>query len=314
MTEKEKYEQLTLFMLNEEKTIQNELIKSYEVAYKEIKTSLQHYINMGDGNLSKADMFKYNRYENLLKEIESILGSIEHYDLNNLDKFVFKNYEHTYHYSGYILETEYQKKLSFSVLNENRIKKSIENPLAKISLQNNSEVVKQQLKQVITQSIVKGDGMRKVSENMKKVLDKNANNVFRIYQTETTRINNQANLDSMKHAKNKGLELRKKWVSTLDKKTRTSHQKLDGEVRNLDETFSNDLMYPGDPKGEAKDVINCRCTMITVLKGFENVYSHRRARQLKVEKEIDGKKETHYKNEKIKYKNYEEWKSDLKAD
>lgn len=51
------------------------------------------------------------------------------------------------------------------------------------------------------------------------------------------------------------------WVATLDDKTRESHQKVDGEWQELDKPFSNGLMYPGDPRGSAAEVVNCRCTL-----------------------------------------------------
>ena len=48
----------------------------------------------------------------------------------------------------------------------------------------------------------------------------------------------------------------------LDKKTRTSHAHVDGEIRELEEKFSNGLLYPSDPKGKAEEVINCRCALL----------------------------------------------------
>ncbi len=54
------------------------------------------------------------------------------------------------------------------------------------------------------------------------------------------------------------------WVSSRDAKVRESHQ-IDGETINMGFTFSNGLKYPGDPSGEAEDVINCRCTIAPVI-------------------------------------------------
>lgn len=46
-------------------------------------------------------------------------------------------------------------------------------------------------------------------------------------------------------------------------RTRESHRRVDGEIRELDEKFSNGLMFPGDPNGSAAEVVNCRCTSNT---------------------------------------------------
>lgn len=61
----------------------------------------------------------------------------------------------------------------------------------------------------------------------------------------------------------KGADVLKQWDATLDGRTRESHRRVDGEIRELDEKFSNGLMFPGDPSGGAAEVVNCRCTSNT---------------------------------------------------
>lgn len=64
-------------------------------------------------------------------------------------------------------------------------------------------------------------------------------------------------------AKAKGADIVKQWDAVLDGRTRDSHRRVDGEIRELDEKFSNGLMFPGDPSGSAAEVVNCRCTANT---------------------------------------------------
>ena len=70
-----------------------------------------------------------------------------------------------------------------------------------------------------------------------------------IARTETTRIENVGRLDSYKFAEKQGLKIQKSWLATMDKRTRESHQRVNGEIVDLDKPFSNGLMYPGDPNG-----------------------------------------------------------------
>jgi SPP1 gp7 family putative phage head morphogenesis protein len=56
------------------------------------------------------------------------------------------------------------------------------------------------------------------------------------------------------------------WITTIDDRTRETHEGLDGERRQKGERFSNGLMYPGESSGEAEEVINCRCTIRAVEK------------------------------------------------
>ena len=69
-------------------------------------------------------------------------------------------------------------------------------------------------------------------------------------------------MDACYKAKDMGADVVKQWDSTLDTRTRESHQAVDGEIRELDKPFSNGLMFPGDPDGAAAEVINCRCALL----------------------------------------------------
>ena len=87
-------------------------------------------------------------------------------------------------------------------------------------------------------------------------------NAMRISRTEGHRIQCQASMDACHTAKEKGADVVKQWNSTLDGRTRDSHARVDGEIRELDEKFSNGLMFPGDPSGAAAEVIHCRCALL----------------------------------------------------
>lgn len=87
-------------------------------------------------------------------------------------------------------------------------------------------------------------------------------NAIRIARTEGHRIQAQAGMDACYKAKGMGADVVKQWDSTLDARTRDSHVKLDGEIRELDDVFSNGLRFPGDPHGAAAEVINCRCALL----------------------------------------------------
>jgi hypothetical protein len=69
-------------------------------------------------------------------------------------------------------------------------------------------------------------------------------------------------MDACHKAQEKGCDVLKQWDATLDGNTRESHSQVDGEIRELDKPFSNGLMFPGDPSGEAAEVINCRCALL----------------------------------------------------
>lgn len=62
----------------------------------------------------------------------------------------------------------------------------------------------------------------------------------------------------------------KVWISTDDQRTRPTHVEADGQRTLLGSPFrvgGADLLFPGDPRGPAAEVINCRCTMLPVVLG-----------------------------------------------
>lgn len=69
---------------------------------------------------------------------------------------------------------------------------------------------------------------------------------------------------SMKDAATVIPNLKKMWLTSGDDRVRDSHDSQQGEVVDWDGQFSNGLSFPRDPSGPAGEVINCRCTWITL--------------------------------------------------
>lgn len=62
----------------------------------------------------------------------------------------------------------------------------------------------------------------------------------------------------------------KLWLATEDKRTRPTHVEADGQRTLLTSPFivgGAQLQFPGDPRGPAQEVINCRCTFLPVTLG-----------------------------------------------
>lgn len=62
----------------------------------------------------------------------------------------------------------------------------------------------------------------------------------------------------------------KVWISTEDNRTRPTHVAADGQRTLLSEPFrvgGAQLLFPGDPRGPANEVINCRCSILPIVLG-----------------------------------------------
>jgi hypothetical protein len=58
------------------------------------------------------------------------------------------------------------------------------------------------------------------------------------------------------------------WLAALDDRVRPAHEAAHGQQRFLGELFDvggEALRYPGDPKGAAKNIINCRCAVMPIV-------------------------------------------------
>jgi SPP1 gp7 family putative phage head morphogenesis protein len=122
-----------------------------------------------------------------------------------------------------------------------------------------SQTTLKDIQKVLKQAISDGWGIEKTVRELKD----NSITKYRaqmIVRTESVAAMNYAQL---KVASEKPYETTKRWIAVEDKRTRLAHTHagVDGEVRDLNEPFSNGLQFPGDPDGPAAQVINCRCTM-----------------------------------------------------
>lgn len=64
---------------------------------------------------------------------------------------------------------------------------------------------------------------------------------------------------------NLGMSVVKQWVSTGDARTRSAHSVANGQQRPMEEDFivgGTPMGYAGDPRGGARNVINCRCVIV----------------------------------------------------
>ncbi len=136
------------------------------------------------------------------------------------------------------------------------------------------------------------------------------NNAVRIARTEGHRIQVQGTMDACYKARDRGADIVKQWDSTLDGKTRESHIAVDGEIRELDEKFSNGLRYPSDPHGGAAEVVNCRCALLQKARwAFEGEFTKWNNFTGELEtfsgpEEYNEFKKTFFSDENRKYMNY----------
>lgn len=131
-------------------------------------------------------------------------------------------------------------------------------------------------------------------------LDSEYKKAIRIVRTENTRIQARAKQNSMEYSESLGIEMNKMWVASLDRRTRSSHQDLDGKIVGVNEKFEFDGHEADGPGGFGIPHldINCRCKVVTIVEDYKPVT--RREAIYNEQGEKVG-------SQLVKYKTYKEW-------
>ena len=126
----------------------------------------------------------------------------------------------------------------------------------------------------VLQGIIQGESIPNISKRIMNVQNMNKDAAIRSARTIVTGAENKGRMDSYARAQDDGIILEKEWLAAIDSRTRDWHVELDGQTRPIDKPFENaigKIMFPGDPSADGANVYNCRCTLISKVKGFKKV-------------------------------------------
>jgi len=140
---------------------------------------------------------------------------------------------------------------------------------------------KRQITANVTSSILQGKSIYRLADDLQKsIRDMNRTSAIRTARTAVTAAQNAGRLDTYRAAQDMGISLKKRWLATLDNRTRHAHAMLDGQTVDVDKPFKvdgYDIMYPGDTSAPGYLVYNCRCTQIAEVDGEDTSSGGRRA-------------------------------------
>lgn len=305
-------------LLDSEEAAIKELEKQYARALKDITDKVKSFqadIDLLDQALSqdglddatkallqsqkRSKVYQQNYQKALKGQVSGVLDKLHGDNYTTIDKYLKSCYETGYIGTMYdiakqgvpIIAPIDQAAAVKAILTDSKIVEGYYNHLGV-----NYDKLKKTITQEISRGIASGLPYSDIARNINNASGSGLSNAKRIARTEGHRIQQTSSRDAQYAAKKKGCDVVKQWDSTLDGRTRDSHARVDGEIRELDEEFSNGLMFPGDPSGSAAEVINCRCT------------SNTRARWALDEEELNTLKDRAAYYGLDKTKNFEEYK------
>lgn len=193
-------------------------------------------------------------------------------------------------YSAYKIE-QVSDKADFTLWDEQTVKRLIvEQPdlmpyyPPKRALQRGIDIKygKQQITASVTSSILQGKSIPRMANDLQsRMQNMSRTSAIRTARTAVTGAQNAGRLDTYRAAQDMGIKLKKRWLATLDNRTRHAHAMLDGQTVDVDKPFKVDgyeLMYPGDTSAPGYLVYNCRCTQIAEVDGEDTSSGGRRAK------------------------------------
>lgn len=185
-----------------------------------------------------------------------------------------------YNYTAYQMEKRLGGAVSFNLYSEQSVavllkKKPKMLPEWKINERKDYAWNRQKVENAVTQGIIHGEGIDQITNRLVDSLCTQNENRMRLFaRTSMTGAQNAGRMEMLHDAEDDGIKVKKKWLATLDSRTRDTHQDLDGQVVDVDEPFVVDgmeIMFPGDPSCAHPELVyNCRCTLEYVVEGFEN--------------------------------------------
>lgn len=260
-----KYEKEVLqAQLDNEKAVLGKLEQNYQDALDEINGKIAMLLGRQDADL--PHVIYQVQYQQMLKtQVQTILEQLQVNEFETVSEYLTHSYEEGFLGAMYSLQSQGvpfifpidQEQVVAAVQHETKLTSPLYKELGH-DIKDLSKKIAGEISRGISTGAMYSDIARDIAGYTRIPL----NRAMTITRTEAHRIQTRAAMDACEDAKASGADVVKQWDATLDGNTRPSHRKCDGEIRELDEKFSNGLMYPGEPGGRAGEVINCRCALL----------------------------------------------------
>lgn len=259
--------------LNIEKQTIKHLKQVYAQAMKDCEKKIRELSMRSDMENLQSIVYQKQYQQAIKGQLEGVLEQLHSNEFATVSEYLNRCY--TDGFVGSMYDLAGQGIPLIVPINQNQVAKAIQidSKLSKTLYESLGEDVKKLKTAVRTQvsrGIANGSSWNDIAKtladrNMKNTpFQKAINRTITIARTEGHRVQTAAKMDSMTEAKKKGADVVKQWDSTLDDKTRESHRKLDGQIRELDEPFEVDGMKADAPGhfGDPAEDCNCRCAVL----------------------------------------------------
>lgn len=250
--------------LNNEKAVLKKLEANYRDALAEINSKIELLMARQDADMQHV-IYQVEYQKALKTQVQAILETLQANEFETVSEYLTQSYEDGFIGTMYDLQGQGiplifpidQEQVVQAIQTETKLSENLYTEMG-----HDIKDLQKKISGEISRGLSSGQTYSEITRNIASWARIPKNRAMTIARTEAHRIQNKAGMNACNKAKSKGADVVKQWDATLDSKTRDSHAKIDGEIRELDEKFSNGLEYPGEPKGRPEEVINCRCILL----------------------------------------------------
>lgn len=304
--------------------LEKRIAKEYEQAADELTKKADKYFAgfaerdkaklalVNSGKLSQEEYLKWRsgammygkRYTEMINDLTNTAVNADKAAMAIVNGSLPETFRINANYGAYEVERATGIDTSFTLYNKDAVADLIKNqpdllPKPKVDIPLDKRWNRQHLNSAITQGILQGDSIDSIAKRLRSVANMDKNAAVRNARTMTTAAENAGIFHSYERAEKMGIKGQKMWMATHDSRTRDSHAMIDGETRNLQEKFSNDMLKPGDVEGRPEERYNCRCRIVYVSNRsqLKQYYDEQNKKVV-----IDGKSYDEWKQE-----SYDKW-------
>ncbi len=288
-----------------DKDLNRKLYNAYNDSLKDVRKRLKTYMDEYE-DLPYYKQQQAGKLSALEKEIVELLNGAYPKAKHEVTDFKRNEMMDGYYSSMYQIEAETGARLDFLGLDTEFVRQTVANPIAGKTLSKRLYTSRTKLANRATSELrigmMQGKTYAEIAGAISRHTEANYQQAVRIARTEGGRLRSLAKQEALTEAKELGIDMQKRWYSSLDNRTRSSHRLLDGQTVEIDEKFKYGGYEANGPRlfGKANLDINCRCTVVCIVDGITP--NSRLAK-----KENDKNKENDKKYESIKYKSYTDW-------
>lgn len=252
-------------LLKDELEVLKELERAYEEALEDIDKFLLELLGRKDTQNLQSIIYQMKYQKHIRNEVSTLLDILREKNYNTIDEYLQNCYQNGH--IGCLFDLQGQGVPLMIPLDQEQMISAITlNSKLSAPLYNalgyDLDVLKVDVTRELSRGIAQSLPYKDIARNLKNATGLSYNKCARIVKTEGHRVSQEATYNAQVKAIKRGADVKKQWDSTLDSRTRDTHRKVDGEIREVHEKFSNGLMFPSDPDGQAHEVINCRCCLL----------------------------------------------------